>query len=172
MKNQIKEHIEVLMISEGMKKLKDFKEDEEGFGKFIPLEIFQNSLKNPDKIKQGKKSRRDGAKFELKIRADLEAKGLIVDRWSNQVDLELNKLVKAKSNRFNMRTCGFPDFICFQESSSGIYQVWGIEVKSNGKLSKTEKEKCQWLLKNNIFGKIFVASKEGTGVKYEEVQKS
>jgi hypothetical protein len=39
--------------------------------------------------------------------------------------------------------------------------VIGVECKINGYLTKEEKEKCQWLLDNKIFSKIFIAKKEG-----------
>ena len=134
-------------------------------------------MKNPEKVKEGKYYKRAGMLFENVVRADLEKKGWIVDRWSNQVDLTgseiikernkikelqpVGKLVKAKSNRFNMRTTGFPDFVIFKLIAGELYDVHGVEVKSNGKLSKIEKEKCVWLLENNIFSKIFIASKGG-----------
>lgn len=61
---------------------------------------------------------------------------------------------------------GFPDFIIFkrtdirkEDSSDWLYQLQGVEVKSNGTLSKEEKEKCIWYLENNIFSKILIASK-------------
>ena len=147
-------------------------------------------MKNPNKVKQGKKSKRDGAMFELKVRADLESKGWIVDRWSNQVELDnytiveegkdkygkydfckAGKLVKAKSFMGRSRTNGFPDFIIFRNVDNySFYDVWGVEVKMKGKLSKEEKEKCVWYLENKIFSKIFIASQgEQKGkVKYEE----
>jgi len=39
------------------------------------------------------------------------------------------------------------------------YEVIGVEVKSNGYLSKEEKAKCRWLLDNNIFSKILIAKR-------------
>jgi len=70
---------------------------------------------------------------------------------------------------------GFPDFIAFNKiweekdlflgdmfahCGSTIHQtIIGIEVKSNGYLTKEEKEKCKWLLDNNIFSKILIAKK-------------
>jgi len=39
------------------------------------------------------------------------------------------------------------------------YEIIGVEVKSNGYLDKEEKEKCRWLLENNVFSKILIASK-------------
>ena len=69
------------------------------------------------------------------------------------------------------RTNGFPDFIIFRNVDNySFYDVWGVEVKMKGKLSKEEKEKCVWYLENKIFSKIFIASQgEQKGkVKYEE----
>ena len=133
-------------------------------------------MKDPIKVKQGKKYKRAGAMFEVAVRKDLEEKGWIVDRWSNQVEFLKNnqgciirkKLVKAKSFMGRTRTNGFPDFIAFRSFTPESYEVWGIEVKMKGKLSKEEKEKCVWYLKNNIFSKIFIASKDNGKVKYEE----
>ncbi len=41
-----------------------------------------------EKQLRGKKARSAGARFELKVRADLESKRWIVDKWSNQVIFE------------------------------------------------------------------------------------
>jgi|GEM_PF-347455 len=189
----------------------------------------------------GKASRAAGGRFELKVRADLESKGWIVDKWSNNVEFEedekcwcgaegerkcpdcgawacgshleykgdcdenhykactdcnperaelkVGKLVKVK-NKFlgpgkpMMLGGGFPDFMAFRshifiEEATGShiyfgeddilsqkddgywrgYQIVGVESKMNGYLDKTEKEKCRWLLQNNIFIKILIASK-------------
>ena len=38
-------------------------------------------------------------------------------------------------------------------------RVIGVESKMDGKLDKIEKQKCRWLLKNNIFSKILIAQK-------------
>ena len=43
--------------------------------------------KKKSKIKRGSKSRSGGGQFELRVRKDLEEKGWIVDKWSNNVDL-------------------------------------------------------------------------------------
>jgi len=85
---------------------------------------------------------------------------------------------KPKFNPFTkglmMNAAGFPDFIIYKFSKSVLaehhverYVVYGVEVKSNGSLSKEEKEKCQWLLDNRIFHKILIASK---GDKRGEIQ--
>lgn len=39
-------------------------------------------------IIRGKKARASGARFELKVRKDLESKGWIVSKWMNQVEFE------------------------------------------------------------------------------------
>ena len=155
-----------------------------------------------DKKAQGKKNRQAGARFELKVRKDLEADGWIVDKWSNNVELPTTiisadckasvrienegRLIIAK-RKYNPHKkvmaigVGFPDFIAYQYSSMEnvnpptctfhnlrgdikvmpypYVMIIGVEVKSNGYLDKVEKEKCKWLLDNNIFGKILIASK-------------
>ena len=79
--------------------------------------------------KQGKKNRAAGKRFELKVKEDLEKKGWIVFRNSNDVewpDSNINlppeerigifKQAKSKWNPFTKRPMmtqsGFPDFIC------------------------------------------------------------
>jgi len=112
---------------------------------------------------RGKRSRAAGARFELKVRKDLEAQNLIIDKWTNNIDLEKNILVPAK-RKFNPYLkvlgigTGFPDFIGIKILGKG-YNIIGIEVKANGWLDKIEKEKCKWLLKNKIFSKILIAKK-------------
>lgn len=119
--------------------------------------------KKINKSEAGKKSRAAGARFELKVRNDLEKQGWVVDKWTNNVDLEKEKLVKAK-RKFNPYKkilgigTGFPDFIAFK-SKGKSYEVIGIEVKGNGWLDKNEKEKCNFLIKNKIFSKIKIAKK-------------
>lgn len=115
------------------------------------------------KVKKGGLSRAQGARFELKVRKDLEEKGRIVDKWTNNVDLEEGKLVKAKRkyNPFKKMLIvgtGFPDFIAFKLIGEK-YDIIGVESKINGILSKTEKEKCRWLLNNKIFSEILMAKK-------------
>jgi len=138
---------------------------------------------------QGKRNRKAGQRFEAKVRADLESEGWIVDRWTNNVEwlqyasdgfdgkdnsnLRIGKLIPAKS-RYGLRTTGFPDFVAFRVDyqvsawsdavmtaleGEHIYEIIGIECKSNGYLTKEEKEKCRWLLQQQIFSKILIASK-------------
>lgn len=164
-------------------------------------------MKNPEKVKQGKKDRAAGARFELKVRKDLESKEWIVDKWTNNVEWEVEekagfvttnlkgKLVKVKPKfAYNPKirrmvmvgnSGGFPDFIAFKfvkkerevlsakgtftnhsiketENVSRIklfYEVIGVESKMKGILDKQEKDKCKWLLENNIFSRILIASK-------------
>ena len=53
---------------------------------------------------------------------------------------------------------GFPDFIAFRRKGK-LYEIMGVEVKANGWLDKSEKEKCRFLLDKKIFGKILIAKK-------------
>ncbi|MHA1481869.1 MAG: hypothetical protein ACTSQA_00340 [Candidatus Heimdallarchaeaceae archaeon] len=170
-------------------------------------------------IKRGKKSKQSGAVFEKRVRLDLEEKGWIVDKWTNNVEFEtlqitkkdmeenpqlgnerykegqkliatdmfsgkkIGKLVKAKNkwagpNRPMMMGAGFPDFKCHKKTTSVdsnnnmLYEVIGVESKSNGYLKPEEKQKCQYYLDNHIFSKILIASKQKIKnrihVKYEE----
>ena len=154
--------------------------------------------------KQGKKNRQAGARFELKVRKDLEEKW-IVSKWMNNVELNISmkrdievfgsrlskptviekgqieiennsKLIPAK-HKFRgpgipmVMGTGFPDFIAFTTFGGtnilhtefgeieGYHCVIGVECKSNGYLTKEEKEKCKWLFDNNIFSKILIAKK-------------
>ena len=187
-----------------------------------------------DKKKQGKQNRAAGKRFELKVREDLESKGWIVFRNSNDVEFQslsidmksdcylvktenaiehlvkvgyspraiyINhkeaifgkfKQAKSKWNPFTKMPMtiqsGFPDFVCVDKGASSdkvmglkcllthkkelLYeQGWGvifIECKSNGQLSKIEKEKINWI-KDNLHIDVFVASKgdKRGKIKYE-----
>jgi len=111
------------------------------------------------KSEQGKKNKRMGADFERRTRADLESKGWFVDRWTNNIQDGVCSF--AKTNRFNMRTTGFPDFIAMKPIGANpeLYFIKFIECKTNGKLDKIEKEKARWYLDNNYCSKFIVASK-------------
>lgn len=134
-------------------------------------------VKKKENIKKGKISRAKGARFELKVREDLETKGFIVDKWSNNVDLEKEKIVPAKRKYNPFRKAlvigtGFPDFIAIKHLDKGIYRVIGVEVKVNGILSKIEKQKCALCLKKKVFSEIWIAKYVKKGrkvfVKYED----
>lgn len=174
-------------------------------------------MKDPKKVARGKKSRKDGGNFELRVRKDLEMRGWITSKWPNNVEIidtgengkvneedgyqswkdgKVGKIIPAK-NKFRgfgipmaMGT-GFPDFIGFRKilaapqgksiiinkkcdycekdaqvvefKMSAIYEVIGVEAKTNGKLDKAEREKCQWYLDNKIFSKILIAKKTKEG---------
>jgi hypothetical protein len=113
---------------------------------------------------RGKKSRAAGARFELKVRGELESRGWILTKWMNNIDIKNNKLIPAK-RKYNpfLRALsigtGFPDFVGFKLSGKKSYEVIGIEVKANGWLDREEKEKCKWLIENKIFSKILIARK-------------
>ena len=115
------------------------------------------------KSKQGKKNRAAGARFELKVRNNLESEGWIIDKWTNNVDLEKKKLIKAKRKYNPFKKVlgigtGFPDFIAFKLKKKD-YEIIGVEVKGNGWLDKNEKEKCKFLIKKKIFSRILIAKK-------------
>ena len=134
-------------------------------------------LKKKSKIARGSKSKAAGGQFELRVRKDLEEKGWIVDKWSNNLDLEENKIVPCKRKTIPLKYgmagikgnpfirmistvgTGFPDFIAFQKMENGLFKIIGVEVKMNGTLSRIEKEKCEWYLKNGIFSEILIAGK-------------
>jgi len=130
--------------------------------------------KKQSKIKSGKKAKQSGAKFELKTRDDLQKKGWIVDKWSNNFDLESDKIIPAK-RKFNPFSkimtigTGFPDYLCFQKMGE-YYKVIGVECKVNGLLSKQEKQKCVRFLKSEIFSQILIAKKSNQKkeVEYED----
>ena len=139
----------------------------------------------------GKKSRVSGARFELKVREDLENKGFILDKWTNNVDLAEGKLVKVKPKfvynpkikRMVMvgNSGGFPDFCIFTNKyvmmpsmtllkpikEGNLNLVFGVESKTNGILDKAEKEKCVWLIENKIFNRILIAKKIKVGRRVE-----
>jgi hypothetical protein len=118
-----------------------------------------------NKPKQGKKNRASGARFELKVRENLENQGWITDKWANNIDLVEGKLVKSK-RKYNPFLkilsigTGFPDFVCFRLcKGEKNYEIIGVEVKANGWLDRNEKEKCKWYLNKKIFSKILIARK-------------
>lgn len=134
--------------------------------------------KDPDKVKQGKQNRARGRRFEAKTRLDLESKGFICARWTNNVDLITKEIVPAKSNRFCSRTTGFPDFSAViltpdQIDNTTRYFVIGIEAKVGKYLDKEEKEKVKILLEKKAFSGIWIATpgkKRGT-VEYIDAKK-
>ena len=120
--------------------------------------------KKKSEIKKGKSSKARGGRFELTVRKDLEEKGRVNDKWNNNVDLDLGKLIiaKRKYNPFSRAMTigtGFPDFVSIKLVRDELYSVIGVEVKMNGILSKIEKQKCAWYLKNKIFSQIWIAKK-------------
>jgi len=85
------------------------------------------------------------------------------------------KCVPAKPGKFRMMQTGFPDFIAYQMYDEEenfldtgaipktkpikMYKVIFVECKTNGYLSKEEKEKAQWYIKNNYCEEFWIAYK-------------
>ena len=142
-------------------------------------------MKKKDYIKQGKKNKAMGKAFEDKVYADLEKMGWVVSRWMKNVEkvpffgtcsdgtvlkapMKLIpakpsiRMIPGKGPMLVSTWTGFPDFIAFRVHCAAVPVTWeivGVECKTNGKLDKEEKEKCEWLLENNVFSKILIASK-------------
>ena len=124
--------------------------------------------KPTDYVKQGKRNRINGADFERRVRRELEKQGWIVSKWQNNLDYPKENInlpsekrkdfecIPAKASRFRLSSTGFPDFICYQRSPRVLIFV---EVKTNGKLDKQEREKAKWYLDNDYCDRFFVASK-------------
>lgn len=115
---------------------------------------------------EGRRRRRVGIEFEAKVRHELEKNGWWVNKHNNNIDVEKDCFVPAKSNRFMMRQGGFPDFLIFQEAASRKgrphYMVKFVEVKKSKYLDKDEKEKMRWLVGRGF--ECFIAY-EGEGRK-------
>ena len=118
------------------------------------------------KSEQGKKNRAAGARFEAKVRTEMENLGWIVSKWMNTIDYDkegkTGKLVPAKRkyNPFLKALSvgtGFPDFVCFRRTEDEKHEVLALEVKKNGYLDSTERGMCHWLIDNKIFTRILVA---------------
>lgn len=132
-------------------------------------------LEKTNKSTQGKKGRAAGKRFETQVRKDLEAAGWTVTKWGNQVDLEKDTLVPAKSkfNPFLKRVIsegsGFPDFVAFKKVGD-LFEVMGVESKLGKYLDAEEKKKARWLLDHKIFSRIFVGYKKERGrIGYENI---
>jgi len=144
-----------------MKRIKEAGDPENYETSWNKAGTFTVSKFKPNIIK-GRKSKSKGSSFELKIRKDLENKGRIIDKWTNNIDLKQNKLISSKKifnpfKKIMVPGAGFPDFISIKYISEGSYSVIGVEVKTNGMLSKIEKQKCAWYLQNKIFSQIWIA---------------
>lgn len=123
-----------------------------------------------DKKAQGKKNRSLGAQFELDVRKKYERKGWIVDKFSSNIDLENNCIKQAGlkyiPGRGLMPGLGFPDFIMFQRREYEAYQLLFVECKTNNILTKIEKQKLDWLVKQGH--RCFVAYKDGKEIRIRE----
>lgn len=123
-----------------------------------------------------KNSRQIGADFERRVRKDIESKGWFVCKWQNQVDLKNNCIVPAKPGYYKLAQTGWPDFLCYRQSSySKRYHVLGVEVRVDGYITPDEKKKIQFYLTTGVFNKFFVASKlkvkNRVVIRYKEIKK-
>lgn len=60
-----------------------------------------------DKVKQGRRNRANGASFELRVRKDLEEKGWIVDKFSNNIEFTRDVMCKPKlHSSYECERCG------------------------------------------------------------------
>jgi len=140
-------------------------------------------MKDPKNVKQGKANRRLGADTERRTRKDLEKDGWIVSRWQNNVEFNIEhqgnavqiipdevvvgKCIAAKQGRFRMTSTGFPDFFAYKKIACWncrahkfgecSYEIVFIECKTNGKMSKEEKEKAKWYLDNGYCDRFYIA---------------
>lgn len=120
--------------------------------------------KDPKMVKQGKKNAVHGAEFEKRVRKDLEEKGWIVDRWTNNVsdypDSNINlpteervdrKIIQAQPHMvFNpmikrmvplKRNTGFPDFMAYRKMACSLcYARMG---RDSGKYYKVIGVECK-----------------------------
>jgi len=83
---------------------------------------------------------------------------------------EYGKLISAKQGKFRSVRNGFPDFIAYMivKMNGPYYKMIGVECKTNGYLSKEEKNKADWLIRNRIFSKFLIARKVGRKIVYVE----
>jgi hypothetical protein len=85
-------------------------------------------MKDPIKVNIGRNARARGAEFELKVRKDLEEKGWIVDKWSNNLfplnnqpfSIECKLKIGPAKHKFGLNGplalgTGFCDFVCFKQ---------------------------------------------------------
>ncbi len=135
---------------------------------------FQSNVQLPEWDESIQKS------LENAIKTSYEAEQEFWDKYRKHYPGRLIP-AKRKFNPFSramMLSSGFPDFLCwklgdmadleieeFNTYISSCYGVIVVEAKSNGFLDKEEKEKCRWLLKNQIFNTILIAKKKEEGRK-------
>ena len=115
-------------------------------------------LERTELSRRNRRNRQSGGEFENRVRKDLEQKGFFASKFQSNIDLEKGILIPAKASRFRLMTTGFPDYIAWQNKKIHHYII-GVECKVKGYLSKEEKAKCEWLLKNKVFQRIFIAKK-------------
>ena len=133
---------------------------------------------------QGKANRKKGGQFEREVREELVKDGWVVDKFSGQIEVFIQDeeicgggFIKAKGgyNPYRKMVCagtGFPDFICFKKSpTSENHEIKFVECKTNGRLSKQEKLKMEWLESEGF--ECWVASEdENEAINYEKPKRA
>jgi len=118
-----------------------------------------------DYVAQGKANRKKGADFEVKVRKWLERTWDVV-KFQNNVDLDTKKFIKAKQKFIRGRGMGlgsgFPDFMVFDPKK----EIFFVECKTNGTLSKIEKQKMQVI--TDMGYKCWTAYLDGKEIKFRK----
>jgi hypothetical protein len=131
--------------------------------KISEMLIEKEKKKNPIKQEMGRIGRQRGILFETKVREDLEKKGWIITKWMNTVDFKRGKVGPAmrKWNPFTRSLSigtGFPDLLCYKKNGD-LFEIIGVEVKTNGLLDKFEKGQALWYLEKGVIPRILIAKK-------------
>ena len=92
-------------------------------------------MKDPIKVAMGKKSKAKGMRFESKVRKDLESKGWIVDKWTNNVEFEPCKEGCNGCGKELCISCNVPKYSkhkenCSQTIRSGMWYFCKGECQS------------------------------------------
>jgi hypothetical protein len=121
------------------------------------------------KSEQGKINRRKGANFEREIRKKLEFEQFIVFKNPNNLIDGKYTQAKQKFNPFTKRPlmigAGFPDFLVYNVTTN----LWFfVECKTNGYLTKEEREKVDWI-HTELGIRVFVARKKDKEILFKEV---
>jgi len=97
----------------------------------------KNMLKRSEKQLMGARSRKSGRDWERTVQKRYEQNSYIVARWTKKPVLDefgVMRLQDAKSNKFRLQTCGFPDYVCIKGN-----KILFVECKSKNYLTLEER---------------------------------